>query len=227
MRVLPIFRAFWLLLPTSALHAQAQEGDSLRLGPGDRIRVEVAGDSVLSGDFDVDSEGTVLVPLIGLTAAVNLPFGEVARDIVDGFNRELVDPLVRVIPLLRVSVLGEVRIPGLYWVDPTMTLAEVLAGSGGPTDSVTNATNSSGPAEGTGVFFSTPCVGDLVAAVRRFEQLEFDPDDVVASAQSFGKARFIDEMRVEVDRVLSAWPRRVDGTMSAAAQQSDAELRTT
>ena len=136
MRVLPIFRAFWLLLlPTSALLAQAQEGDLLRLGPGDRVRVEVAGDSVLSGDFDIDSEGTVLVPIIGFTAAANRPFGEVARDIVDGFSRELVDPLVRVIPLLRVSVLGEVQLPGLYWIDPTMTLAEVLAGSGGLTDS--------------------------------------------------------------------------------------------
>ena len=133
-----MFRAFWLLLlllPTSALLAQAQEGDLLRLGPGDRVRVEVAGDSVLSGDFDVDSEGAVLVPIIGFTAAANRPFDEVARDIVDAFSRELVDPLVRVIPLLRVSVLGEMRIPGLYWVDPTMTLAEVLAGSGGLTDS--------------------------------------------------------------------------------------------
>ena len=137
MCVPPIFRAPWLLLlmPTSALLAQAPERDLLRLGPGDRVRVEVAGDPSLSGDFAIDSQGTVLMPVVGLTSAANRPFGDVAREIVDAFNRELVDPVVRVIPLLRVSVLGEVRVPGLFWVDPTMTLAEVLAGSGGLTDS--------------------------------------------------------------------------------------------
>lgn len=124
-----------VLMPTSALLAQVPERNLLRLGPGDRVRVEVAGDSTLSGDFDIDSEGRVLVPIVGLATAAGRPFGEVAREIVDGFNRELVGPLVRVIPLLRVSVLGEVQTPGLYWVDPTMTLAEVLAASGGLTDS--------------------------------------------------------------------------------------------
>ena len=112
-----------VLMPTSALLAQVPERNLLRLGPGDRVRVEVAGDPTLSGDFDLDSEGRVLVPIVGLATAAGRPFGEVAREIVDGFNRELVGPLVRVIPLLRVSVLGEVQTPGLYWVDPTMTLA--------------------------------------------------------------------------------------------------------
>ena len=139
-------------------------------------------------------------------------------------DEEVVDLLGR----CRALVLPGVEDFGIGVVEALASGAPVVAlGEGGVLDSVTNATNGSGPAEGTGVFFSTPCVGDLVAAVRRFEQLEFDPDDVVASAQSFGKARFIDEMRAEVDRVLGAWPRRVDGTTSAAAQRYDAELSTT
>ena len=136
---------------------------------------------------------------------------------------EVVDLLGR----CRALVLPGLEDFGIGVVEALASGAPVVAlGEGGVLDSVTNATNGSGLAEGTGVFFSTPCVGDLVAAVRRFEQLEFDPDDVAASAQGFGKARFIDEMRVEVDRVLGAWPRRVDGTTSSAARRSDAELRT-
>jgi len=88
----------------------------------------------------------------------------------------------------------------------------VALGQGGVLDTVTDATNGSGPAKGTGVFFPTPCVGDLVAAVRRFERLDFDSGKVARTARGFGKSRFIDEMRVEVDRVLDAWPTRVDGT---------------
>ena len=41
---------------------------------------------------------------------------------------------MRTLPLARVSVLGEVRTPGLFWIDPTMLLADVLAGSGGLTE---------------------------------------------------------------------------------------------
>ena len=135
--------AFLSLLVTSApplLVAQDRGGSgTLRLGPGDQVRIEVAAELELllelSGDYDIDIDGSVLVPLVGLVDVDGRPFSEVAGEIRVGFARELVDATVRVIPLLRIAVLGEVREPGLFPVDPTMTLAEVIAVAGGLTDS--------------------------------------------------------------------------------------------
>ena len=126
--------ALLALAPVHELAAQVGTIASARLEPGDRVRVEVAGDPTLSGEFDVDADGWVFLPIAGLVRAVDRPFGDVANDIADAFKDEFLDLAVRTLPLARVSVLGEVRTPGLFWIDPTMMLADVLAGSGGLTE---------------------------------------------------------------------------------------------
>ena len=126
--------ALLALAPVHGLTAQASEIGSVRLEPGDRIRVEVVGNSILSGDFDVDADGWVLLPIAGLVRVVDRPFADVALDITRAFADEYLDLDARTLPLARVSVLGEVETPGLFWIDPTMMLADVLAGSGGLTE---------------------------------------------------------------------------------------------
>ena len=126
--------ALLALAPVHGLTAQASEIGSVRLEPGDRIRVEVVGNSILSGDFDVDADGWVLLPIAGLVRVVDRPFADVALDITRAFADEYLDLDARTLPLARVSVLGEVETPGVFWIDPTMMLADVLAGSGGLTE---------------------------------------------------------------------------------------------
>ena len=126
--------ALLALAPLQGVTAQAPGIGSARLEPGDRVRIEVAGDSTLSGDFDVDADGWVLVPIAGLVRVIDRPFADVAHDIAGAFADEYLDLAVRTLPLARVSVLGEVESPGLFWIDPTMMLADVLAGSGGLTE---------------------------------------------------------------------------------------------
>jgi polysaccharide export outer membrane protein len=110
-------------------------GEPLRLRPGDALRLEVRDEPDLLGDYAVDSEGQVLLPLVGLVSVAGRPFEEVRRDLLTAFGRELADPAgrVRVTPVLRIAVLGEVMQPGLVPVDPTFTLADVLASAGGLT----------------------------------------------------------------------------------------------
>jgi polysaccharide export outer membrane protein len=87
------------------------------------------------GDYTVDADGLALLPLLGLVRVADRPFAEVRREIERAFAEEYVDATVRVTPLVRIALLGEVRTPGLLPVDPTMTLADVVAAAGGLTPS--------------------------------------------------------------------------------------------
>lgn len=107
----------------------------VQLSPGDAVRVEVKDEPGLSGEFPVGEDGAVLLPLIGLVAAAKRPFSEVRREVEERYAGELSEPVVRVTPLVRIAVLGEVRRPGLFPVDPTYTLGDVLALAGGLTPS--------------------------------------------------------------------------------------------
>lgn len=121
------------LVASSGVSGQEPEADTLAqgIGPGDVVRMAVRDEPALSGDFPVGEDGSVLLPLIGLIRVENRPFEEVRREIGSALSRELVDPEIQVTPLVRISVLGEVRRPGLFPVDPTQNVGEVLATAGG------------------------------------------------------------------------------------------------
>lgn len=112
--------------------AQVPEpGATVRLRAGDAVRVEIEDEPGLSGEFPVGQDGRVLFPLLGFVAVANRPFDEVRREVEAGYAAELVHPVVRLTPLVRLAVLGEVRRPGLFPVDPTYTVGDVLALAGG------------------------------------------------------------------------------------------------
>ena len=127
--------AFVVCLLCCLWHAPAHgqgERAPVRLRPGDAIRLLIQDDTLLSREYDVLSDGTVLLPIIGLVPAAGAPFGDVAARIRNAYAKELSGQAVVVIPLLRVAVTGEVRIPGVLVVDPTYTWSEVVAQAGGP-----------------------------------------------------------------------------------------------
>ena len=108
------------------------------LRPGDAIRVEVKDEPQLSGEFTVAENGHVLLPLVGLLPVAGRPFDEVRQAITRAYARELIEPVLVVTPVLRIAVLGEVRLPGLFPVDPTHTLADLIAAAGGLTPLAAN-----------------------------------------------------------------------------------------
>ncbi|HUF67901.1 MAG TPA: SLBB domain-containing protein [Longimicrobiales bacterium] len=124
---------FALLLFAGVAGAQEPVVRPLLLRPGDLIRLEVPDVADLSGEFTVAEDGSVLLPLIGSLIVTGRPFTDVSGDIVKSYARELIETPVRVTPVLRIAVLGEVRQPGLVPADPTYTLADVLAAAGGLT----------------------------------------------------------------------------------------------
>lgn len=106
------------------------------LRPGDALRVIVFRDKELSGEYPIDSRGYVQIPGLGDILVGGLtPFAarERLREqmLARGISRE---PELAVQPLLRVSVLGEVRAPGPFAVEPGTTLLQVLTRAGGPSE---------------------------------------------------------------------------------------------
>ncbi len=122
-----------LLTPSLLL---AQKPDSAGAGertlqPGDVVVVEVWREEDLSGQFLVDEKGSVTLPLLGVRNVVGLSFEALRDELLGAYRAELRNPSVTVTPMRRVYVFGEVHEPGLYTVDPTVSLAGAVALAGG------------------------------------------------------------------------------------------------
>ena len=105
------------------------------LRPGDLIKVHVYRDSELSGEYLIDPQGNVQIPGLGVVRAAGLDPTQVKESLVSALrSRGVSSPEIAVQPLVRVSVLGEVRNPALYPVDPGTALIQLLTLAGGPTD---------------------------------------------------------------------------------------------
>lgn len=105
--------------------------DVVQLRPGDGVRIEIKDEKDLSGEFEIGIDGSILLPAIGSIRVAERPFDEVERDLRSAYGAQLLNPVLRVTPLVRIAVLGEVRQPGLLLVDPTHAVADVLARAGG------------------------------------------------------------------------------------------------
>jgi len=103
------------------------------LRPGDVVKVQVFGHDELSGEFPVDETFNLMLPIIGEFSVKDMTVTELRARVRREFGQLYTQSFVSVVPMFRVSVLGEVMHPGLFSVDPTMTLYEVIAMAGGST----------------------------------------------------------------------------------------------
>lgn len=108
-----------------------------RLGPHDSIKVTVFRQPDLSGQFALDGEGSLALPLIGNVPAGGLTTRELEDEIERRLQTEgyLVNPQVGVEPLKHRSfyVLGEVRRPGSYEYRNGISVINAVALAGGYT----------------------------------------------------------------------------------------------
>lgn len=127
-----------LALACSSVPVRAQPDtaspDSLHphaVRPGDRVAVRIWADEVSADTVQVDSRGEVVLPVLGTVEVGGLLPDSVIGLLRSSYREYLRDPAIEVTVLRRIGVQGEVRLPGLYWVDATVTLGEVLAMAGG------------------------------------------------------------------------------------------------
>ena len=140
MRTLPLLPLLPLLL-TLAAPAAAQEPQGIvtgataayRLRPGDVLEIRVWGREEFSGRFQVDENWQIQYPVLGEIDLRDLTVAQVRDSLRSGLEEIFRTPFVTVTPLFRMAVLGEVRSAGLYTVDPTLSVIDVVALAGGPT----------------------------------------------------------------------------------------------
>lgn len=119
-----------LLLAPAAARAQST-ADQVVLRPGDLLRVTIWREADLSGDFQVNESGAVTLPLLGVRPVANVPMQQVREGLMREYLQQLRNPSITITPFRRINILGEVQRPGLYPVDPTVTLLGALAIAGG------------------------------------------------------------------------------------------------
>ena len=117
---------------TGAVSGGASEEHVIR--PGDVVRLTVLRQGELSGEFPVNQFSTVVLPLLG------------EYDVTHESNRSLREKVIRdlqlsrsvrgieLVVLRRVRVVGEVNMPGVYQLDPTMSVADAVATARGRTE---------------------------------------------------------------------------------------------
>lgn len=115
--------------PAAALiRARLESGD---FQVGDRIFIQVLGDSVLTDTFTV-LEGLALpLPSLGAVALRGVLRSELKDTISAYLSHYLRDPRLEVRPLMRIVVEGQVNKPGYYAAAPEQPLAEVINSAGG------------------------------------------------------------------------------------------------
>lgn len=113
-----------------------EEPTVYRLGSGDRVKVTVYGHEDLSGEFEIDSQGIVSLPLIQDVRGSGLTVDELELAITAKLQPNyLKHPKVNVDVLTYrpFYIIGEVKAPGSYPYVSGMTVLKAVALAGGYT----------------------------------------------------------------------------------------------
>jgi len=106
------------------------------LGPGDVLHVQSFQHDEISGDFPVEEDGTITFPLLGKVTVAGLTPAVAAAKIERLLEKDYyvdvqIQAEVKKYRSRPVTVLGEVRNPGTYYLEGPTTLAQIVAEAGG------------------------------------------------------------------------------------------------
>ena len=109
--------------------------EEYRVGPGDKLRIEVYKDAQLSQSVQVRPDGKITLPLVGDLEATGRTPIELRDTIAKSLKEYVTNPTVTVIVVealaSQVFVMGEVSHPGPVQIFGPTTIVQVLAMAGG------------------------------------------------------------------------------------------------
>lgn len=140
-RFLAVLIAFSLLSMAAVAGAQqaapATAASSVlvyKLGPDDKVRINVYGEDALNAEYQVGSDGNISFPLIGMVQANGLTVSELQVLITRQLTEKAInDPKVSidVVQYRPFYILGEVQNSGQYPYRTGMTVTAAIATAGG------------------------------------------------------------------------------------------------
>jgi polysaccharide biosynthesis/export protein len=112
--------------------------EEYRVGPGDKLRIEVYKDPQLSQSVQVRPDGKITLPLVGDVEATSRTPLELRDTITKSLKEYITNPTVTVIvveaTVATAYVLGEVNHPGAVTLQAPLTVMQALAVAGGLKD---------------------------------------------------------------------------------------------
>jgi protein involved in polysaccharide export with SLBB domain len=134
---LPRTLALLFSLLTLAVPARAQGGDATRtpgtltLQPGDGLKIRIFQEPELSGEFMVNERGNVVLPKLGEVAVSSISADSLRPVLRAAYRRYLTTDAIEITPFRRIAVSGAVLKPGLYPIDPAMSVGDAIILAGG------------------------------------------------------------------------------------------------
>ncbi len=133
---------FFVLLALSLVHADITKAQSFdyRLGPGDRIQVEVFGRSDLSGTYTIRNSGSLSLPIAGEISASNLTLNQLETEIGNQYSvlmKSESDPdqtitvNIEIVEYRPFYIMGDVSRPGSYEYQNRLNVLRAIAIAGG------------------------------------------------------------------------------------------------
>jgi polysaccharide biosynthesis/export protein len=138
--------------PTSGA-ASAQSAADVTLRPGDALRITIWPNAELGGEFVVEEDGNVYLPLLEGVRAEGVSIQQLREQLRRGYGEAMQNPVVSVTPLYHVTITGEVQRPGIHQITSAHSLFDVIGMAGG---------------------FRERADPENVRVVRRGEVVEFD-----------------------------------------------------
>ena len=123
-----ILNVLLLMFYASWLNAQVLE-------PGDGVRINfynISGEDI-SGDYYIQKNGMLQLPYVGQISTNDRPVDSLKKEIRSRYDRLYKGVELILLPIFRISVLGEVQNPGVYYVTGVEKLLDVIALAGGET----------------------------------------------------------------------------------------------
>jgi protein involved in polysaccharide export with SLBB domain len=113
-----------------AEQAHAQAGQTV-LRTGDILRINVWPNTELGGEFTIEEDGYVYLPLLAEVPAAGVSVDDLRVELRRRYSEVQRNPVVTVTPMFRVSVTGGVQRPGIHTITPNTSLLDVVVMSGG------------------------------------------------------------------------------------------------